>query len=143
MDVDLYQTQKALDNAKWALKPGGTLIFVSKCREGIGDEVFYKQLARSKDPDQVLRNLATEYKLGYHKAAKMAEMLKWAKIFGVTSLPDEKLGADKHPSVRRCPGGGGRCARREARRQGPGDLRGQHARPQGGLRWPITSMPST
>ena len=91
MDVDLYQTQKLLDNGKLALKPGGTLIFVSKCREGIGDEVFYKQLARSKDPDQVLRNLATEYKLGYHKAAKIAEILRWARIFGVTSLPDELL----------------------------------------------------
>jgi nickel-dependent lactate racemase len=91
MDVDLYQTQKVLDNAKLALKPGGTLIFVSKCREGIGDEVFYEQLARSKDPDQVLRNLAAEYKLGYHKAAKIAELLRWAVIFGVTSLPNEAL----------------------------------------------------
>ncbi len=91
MDVDLYQSQKLLDNAKLALKPGGTLIFVSKCREGIGDEVFYNQLARSKDPDEVLRNLAAEYKLGYHKAAKIAELSKWAKIFGVTSLPDDKL----------------------------------------------------
>jgi nickel-dependent lactate racemase len=91
MDVDLYQTQKVLDNAKPALKSGGILIFVSKCREGIGDEVFYKQLARSKDPDEVLRNLKAEYKLGYHKAAKVAELLKWARIFGVTSLPDEKL----------------------------------------------------
>jgi nickel-dependent lactate racemase len=91
MDVDLYQTQKVLDNARLALKPGGTLIFVSKCREGIGDEVFYKQLARSKDPDQVLQNLAAEYKLGYHKAAKIAELLKWARISGVTSLPNEAL----------------------------------------------------
>lgn len=91
MDVDLYQTQKVLDNAKLALKPGGTLIFVSKCREGIGDEVFYKQLARSKDPDEVLRNLTAEYKLGYHKAAKIAELSKWAKLSGVTSLPDETL----------------------------------------------------
>ncbi len=91
MDVDLYQSQKLLDNAKLALKPGGTMIFVSKCREGIGDEVFYKQLARSKDPDQVLRNLAAEYELGYHKAAKIAEVQRWAKVFGVTSLANESL----------------------------------------------------
>lgn len=36
MDVDLYQSQKAIDNAKWALKDGGTLIMVSRCREGVG-----------------------------------------------------------------------------------------------------------
>src|SRR5699024_3009148 len=36
MDVDLYQSQKALDNGKWALKEGGIIIMVSKCREGVG-----------------------------------------------------------------------------------------------------------
>jgi nickel-dependent lactate racemase len=90
MDVDLYQSQKAMDNAKWALKPGGRLIFVSKCRDGIGDRVFYDQLARSNDPDEIIRNLESEYRLGHHKAAKMAEIAKQAKIGGVTSLsPDE------------------------------------------------------
>ena len=45
MDIDLYQSQKALDNGKWALNEGGTLILVSKCRTGVGDEVFYDQLS--------------------------------------------------------------------------------------------------
>jgi nickel-dependent lactate racemase len=86
MDIDLYQSQKALDNGKWALKEGGTLILVSKCRMGIGDEVFVKQLSLSKDPSQILSNLAKEYKLGYHKAAKMAEIMTKAKVFAVTDL---------------------------------------------------------
>ena len=78
MDVDLYQSQKALDNGKWALKEGGTIILVSKCRTGVGDEVFCQQLSLSKDPRQILKNLAKEYKLGYHKAAKVAEIMTWA-----------------------------------------------------------------
>jgi nickel-dependent lactate racemase len=86
MDVDLYQSQKALDNGKWALNEGGTLILVSKCRTGVGDEVFCDQLSLSKDPFQILRNLANGYKLGYHKAAKVAEIMTWAKIFAVTDL---------------------------------------------------------
>ena len=32
MDIDLYQSQKAIDNAKLALKEDGILIVVSKCR---------------------------------------------------------------------------------------------------------------
>lgn len=91
MDVDLYQSQKAIENAKWALKPGGTIILVSKCRAGIGDEAFYNQLSSSKDPDQVLRNLDVEYRLGHHKAAKMAELAKNARIHAVTSLEDKTL----------------------------------------------------
>lgn len=33
-DVNLYQTQKALDNAKHAVKDGGTIILIGACREG-------------------------------------------------------------------------------------------------------------
>jgi lactate racemase len=91
MDVDLYQSQKALDNGKWALKEGGTIIFVSKCREGIGHSTFLQQLSTSSDPTMVLESLAKEYKLGYHKAAKMAEIATWADICGVTGIDPEVL----------------------------------------------------
>ena len=91
MDVDLYQSQKALDNGKWALKEGGTIIMVSKCREGVGHPTFLTQLSSSKDPKVVLENLRSEYKLGYHKAAKMAEIAIWADIWAVTDLDDELI----------------------------------------------------
>lgn len=93
MDVDLYQSQKALDNGKWALKEGGKIIMVSKCREGIGHATFLTQLSSSKDPVQVLKNLKKEYKLGYHKAAKMAEIATWADIWAVTDLDPETISA--------------------------------------------------
>jgi nickel-dependent lactate racemase len=91
MDVDLYQSQKALDNGKWALKEGGTIIMVSKCREGIGHDTFLQQLSLSDDPRKVLENLAKEYKLGYHKSAKMAEIAVWADVWAVTDLDPELL----------------------------------------------------
>jgi len=93
MDVDLYQSQKALDNGKWALKEGGKIIMVSKCREGVGHPTFLTQLSSSKDPKQVLENLSKEYKLGFHKAAKMAEIAVWADIWAVTDLDPEMLKA--------------------------------------------------
>ena len=93
MDVDLYQSQKALDNGKWALKEGGKIVMVSKCREGVGHATFLNQLSSSKDPKQVLENLSKEYKLGYHKAAKMAEIAVWAEIWAVTDLDPEMIKA--------------------------------------------------
>ncbi len=102
MDVDLYQSQKALDNGKWALKEGGKIIMVSKCREGIGHPTFLTQLSTSSDPKVVLENLSKEYKLGYHKAAKMAEIATWASIWTVTDLDDElisKANMRQFPSV--------------------------------------------
>ena len=91
MDVDLYQSQKALDNGKWALKDDGVIIMVSKCREGVGHPTFLQQLSLSNDPKEVLENLAKEYKLGYHKAAKMAEIAVWANMWAVTELDHELL----------------------------------------------------
>ena len=91
MDVDLYQSQKAFDNAKLALKDGGTMILVSACREGIGGEAFVKLLSSADTPDEVLRKIEEGFKLGYHKAAKMAEVFKWAHVEGYTQIPDDQL----------------------------------------------------
>ena len=64
---------------------------VSKCREGIGHATFLKQLSTSTDPAEILENLRAEYKLGYHKAAKMAEIATWASIWAVTDLPEDVI----------------------------------------------------
>ncbi|OPY31244.1 MAG: hypothetical protein A4E32_01694 [Methanomassiliicoccales archaeon PtaU1.Bin124] len=91
MDVDLYQSQKAIDNAKFAVKPGGVVLLVSKCRQGVGEEVFCQQLSASKDPHVILDNLQREYRLGYQKAAKVAEIMTYADICAVTCLDEDLL----------------------------------------------------
>lgn len=93
MDIDLYQSQKALDNGKLALKQGGILIMVSKCRTGIGEPTFFELLSSSNSPQAVLDTIDKGYKLGYHKAAKMAEIGTWAETWGVTDLDDKDMNA--------------------------------------------------
>jgi nickel-dependent lactate racemase len=88
MDVDLYQSQKALDNGKLALREGGILILVSKCRTGVGGKTFFELLAGCKTPKEALEQIDRGYVLGYHKAAKMAEVALWAQMWAVTDLPD-------------------------------------------------------
>ncbi len=88
MDVDLYQSQKALDNGKLALKKGGILILVGKCRTGVGGRTFFELLAGSRTPQEALERIGRGYELGYHKAAKMAEIALWAEMWAVTDLPD-------------------------------------------------------
>jgi len=91
MDVDLYQSQKALDNGKLALREGGILILVSRCRTGIGDDAFYQLLSSCASPREVMANIEGEYKLGWHKAAKMAEIALWAEVWAVTDLAPDVL----------------------------------------------------
>ncbi len=91
MDVDLYQSQKALDNGKLALNDGGILIMVSKCRTGIGPDTFFKLLSSCDTPEEVIAKIDREFKLGYHKAAKMAEIGLWAKVWAVSELDPDLL----------------------------------------------------
>ena len=86
MDVDLYQSQKALDNAKLVLNPNGILILVSRCRSGVGHATFADLLASAHDPQDALNMIEKKYVLGYHKAAKMAEIARWAQMWAVTSV---------------------------------------------------------
>ncbi|MDR2049377.1 MAG: nickel-dependent lactate racemase [Treponema sp.] len=91
MDIDLYQSQKAIDNGAVALKDGGTLILVSSCRDGIGDEAYAKLLAESSSPADAIERIRAGYRLGYHKAAKMAEVSGRAEVRAVSELSGERL----------------------------------------------------
>lgn len=91
MDIDLYQSQKAIDNGKLALKEGGTLILVSSCWDGVGEEAFVEMLSSCATPEAVLERISGTYRLGYHKAGKMAEVFTWASVWAKTDLPDETL----------------------------------------------------
>jgi nickel-dependent lactate racemase len=91
MDIDLYQSQKAIDNGALALKDGGTLILVSSCRDGLGDETYVRLLASASSPSEALEKIRLEYKLGYHKAARMAMVSERALVKAVTNLPAKEL----------------------------------------------------
>jgi lactate racemase len=88
MDIDFFQSQKALDNGKLALKRGGVIITVSKCREGVGENAFLTLLDSKPDVKGVLEEIAKGYKLGYHKAAKIAQIGLWAKMYAVMGIDD-------------------------------------------------------
>ncbi len=89
MDIDLYQSQKALDNGKLALEDDGVIILVSKCRTGVGEDGFLKLLCKADSPKKIFEILDEEYKLGYHKAAKMAQIGIRADMWAVTDLDDD------------------------------------------------------
>ena len=91
MDINLYQSQKAIDNGALATKDGGTLILVSSCREGLGDEEFAKLLSGEDTPEKAIHKIEQGYKLGYHKAAKMAAISQRMQVQGLTLLEDATL----------------------------------------------------
>lgn len=91
MDIDLYQSQKAIENGSLALADGGSLILVSSCRDGVGDKAFLELMGSASSPAGVLEKISAGYKLGYHKAAKIALLAQRAEILAYTELDPEAV----------------------------------------------------
>jgi nickel-dependent lactate racemase len=88
-DLNLYQAQKALDNAAYAVRDGGVLILVAECPEGFGNTTCEAWLTEAKSPDEILARIQQAFVLGGHKAAAIAAVQKRASIYLVSSLPND------------------------------------------------------
>ena len=91
MDLNLYQSQKAIENNRRLLKHNGIFILVSACHKGIGGNSFYPLLSNAETPEEVLDIVSRGYKLGYHKAANFVSLMDVAELWTVTELEPEVL----------------------------------------------------
>jgi nickel-dependent lactate racemase len=98
LDRSLYQAHKAIENTRSAVKPGGILILAAACSEGIGDDSFVRLLSASRDPEDVLLRADRDYRLGFHKAARIADLARRISLLAVTRLePDVLKSVFMHP----------------------------------------------
>ena len=88
-DINLYQAQKALENARQAIKPGGIIILVAECREGSGDPVFQEWLSEASSPNEVVNRISKKFVLGGHKAAAFASVMREHQVYLVSSMSAE------------------------------------------------------
>jgi nickel-dependent lactate racemase len=85
-DINLYQAQKALDNAKHAVKDGGIVILAASCMEGLGEEVFERWMRDAKSPDDMVEKIRRCFELGGHKAAAIGMVQQRADIWLVSDM---------------------------------------------------------
>ena len=88
-DLNLYQTQKALDNAKHAVRPGGVVVLVGSCKEGLGEATFGRWIQEAQKPSDLTDRVQQHFELGGHKAAAIAMVLASAEVYLVSEMdPD-------------------------------------------------------
>lgn len=88
-DINLYQAQKALDNAKHAVRDDGIIILLAACTEGYGESVFTRWINTSSSPDDLVKKIKENFELGGHKAAAIALVEKKARVFIVSDMSHE------------------------------------------------------
>lgn len=90
-DINIYQSQKGLDNSKHAVKDGGIIIWCAKASEGFGEKIFQEWMT-TMTPKEMIEQIKVNFKLGGHKAAAIALMLEKYSIYMISDLDAELVG---------------------------------------------------
>lgn len=91
-DVNFRQAHKSLDHAVHVLKPGGVMVFIAGCADGVGDaEGFVDWLGRSRDADELAKMVEKDYSVGGMKAYFVRKLAHDYKIIMHTKIPQDDL----------------------------------------------------
>jgi lactate racemase len=88
-DINLYQAQKTLDNVAGAVRDGGVVILVARCREGFGQARFEEWMRGMGRPQVLIDRIRREFVLGGHKAAAIAGLLARVDVSLVSEFPPD------------------------------------------------------
>jgi nickel-dependent lactate racemase len=86
LDIDLYQSLKAIENIYSVIDEGGIIMLVSPCREGIGEENFYKLLTSEKPRNEILKGIEENYTFGAHKAYRLLKKMEKFQVWLYSDL---------------------------------------------------------
>lgn len=86
-DVNLIQAHKSIHHAFQAIRPGGAVIILAECREGIGSNTFMPYFEHPTAA-QIGRALIRDYQINGHTALTLKEKTESARLFLVSMLDD-------------------------------------------------------
>jgi nickel-dependent lactate racemase len=89
LDIDLYQTDKAIENASLAVKKGGIIIVAGECRDGLGEKKFAEALNEKLSPYELIEELKNNFILGRHVASRIAKIHLNSEIYLVSNIKEE------------------------------------------------------
>jgi nickel-dependent lactate racemase len=88
-DINVFQSQKALDNAKHAVKNGGAIILIAKCPEGLGEKVFERWINEAKNRQELIDRMDIAFEIGGHKAGILAKLMEKVDVYLISDLEKE------------------------------------------------------
>jgi len=91
-DINFYQAQKAITHACLFSKPGGVVILVAECRDGMGSRKFEQFLSSMGSFSEVIETFTSmPFEIGPHKAFQLAKQAITHKIILVSEIPEDHV----------------------------------------------------
>ncbi len=92
-DLNLYQSVKGLSVAALAVRPGGTIILVAECAEGLGGPEYAALLCGERSPEAVLERVLSDEQavIDQWQAQIQAMAQAKARVYLHSSLPDDTV----------------------------------------------------
>lgn len=88
-DINMYQAQKALDNANKVTRDGGVILFLAECSMGLGEPTFAEWMEEAGEPRDIIDRITEEFVLGGHKAFAIARVVEDKEVILISDL-DQK-----------------------------------------------------
>jgi len=87
-DINIYQSQKALDHADRVTKEGGIIILITESQECYGDETFEQWITAADTPEDVFKKIKEKFVIGGHKAFAIAKVVKDKQVLVVSEITE-------------------------------------------------------
>ena len=88
LDSDLCGSCNGISKSSEIVKRNGVIVLVAECREGYGNDEFYKWIVESKDLNWMERQLRRRFTAGRYVAYSFMKALQKGKVVLVSALPD-------------------------------------------------------
>ncbi len=92
-DLDLYQSQKAIEEASLVVTPGGDVLVTARCEEGSGSKLFEEWMDEAFTPEDIIQRIRDNFAMGGHKAYQIAREVLRASIHLYSELPPGRVRA--------------------------------------------------
>jgi len=90
-DIDLYQSQKAIEEATQVVKPQGNVLVTARCVEGSGSDLFEAWMREANTPDDIICRIKENFVMGAHKAYQIARAAQRANIHLYSDIAPDRV----------------------------------------------------
>ena len=92
-DIELYQAQKAIEEATLVVKPGGAVLVTARCEEGSGSRTFEEWMDQAFSPEDIIQRISDNFIMGGHKAYQIAREIQRAAVHLYSEMPPGRVRA--------------------------------------------------